>query len=757
MKEKYNTFEDFENIVKTYISNPSSLALMKKAYDFAADKHKNQFRKSGEAYIIHPLNVSCILANLHVGPDTICAGFLHDVVEDTDVTLDVIKKEFNEDIASIVDGVTKVTQLSKESNNSEIVKDEADKQNKAKSDREEKQILNHQHILLAMAKDIRVILVKLADRLHNMRTLGAMPQEKQVRIARETLDVYAPLAHKLGMFVIKGELEDLSLMYLEPQEYHKVLNLVKNDTQARVQNINRVIDDIKKILNEENIKDFTIKGRVKSTYSIYKKMKNQNKAFNEIYDILAIRIIVDTIPLCYQVFGLIHAHYTPLPQRIKDYIAVPKPNMYQSLHTTVISRGYGNDSSEGFKFEVQIRTKEMDEIDELGVAAHWAYKENKSYDKDKEQYEIAQKLKWYADLLNYSEEEKSDAKEYVASVKEDILSLNVYVITPTGEVIDLPRGATPIDFAFAIHTRVGETMIGASVNDHIVPMDYELKTGDVCSIKTSKNSFGPTEAWLKLCKTKQAKRKINTFINKKERDSYVSHGKETLDEEFKNNRIVNYVLSDEFASDGFSKNNIKNLEDLYYAVGRGIISTVSVVRRYMFLNHIEDEETEDEIQKRYNQASKKIQSISETGVIVEGLSNPELHLGNCCNPIPGDNIVGYVTKGNGIVVHRKDCKNLNSFDKQRLISLSWAKHIERRYQCAIKITGKMTNSITVDIVNTCNTSNMTVLGMNLSTNAQTLGTIVKLKVSTENKDDLDKLIIKLKMVKDVYNIERDNG
>ncbi len=754
MKEKYNTYEDFENIVKTYISNPSSLALMKKAYDFAADKHKNQFRKSGEAYIIHPLNVACILANLHVGPDTICAGFLHDVVEDTDVSLEGIKNEFNADIASIVDGVTKVTQLSKESSD---IKDDADKQNKVKNDREEKQILNHQHILLAMAKDIRVILVKLADRLHNMRTLGAMPQEKQVRIARETLDVYAPLAHKLGMFVIKGELEDLSLMYLEPQEYHKVLNLVKNDTQARVQNINRVIEDIKKILNDENIKDFTIKGRVKSTYSIYKKMKNQNKAFNEIYDILAIRIIVDTIPLCYQVFGLIHAHYTPLPQRIKDYIAVPKPNMYQSLHTTVISRGYGNDSSEGFKFEVQIRTKEMDEIDELGVAAHWAYKENKSYDKDKEQYEIAQKLKWYADLLNYSEEEKADAKEYVDSVKEDILSLNVYVITPTGEVIDLPRGATPIDFAFAIHTRVGETMIGASINDHIVPMDYELQTGDVCSIKTSKNSFGPTEAWLKLCKTKQAKKKITAFINKKERDSYVQHGNEIIDEEFKNNRIINYILTDDFAKDGFSKNNIKDLEDLYYTVGRGIISPVSVVRRYMILNHIEDEETEDEMQKRYNQASKKIQSISDTGVIVEGLSNPELHLGNCCNPIPGDNIVGYVTKGNGIVVHRKDCKNLNSFDKQRLISLSWAKHIDRKYQCAIKITGKMTNSITVDIVNTCNTSNMTVLGMNLSTNAQTLETTVKLKVSTENKDDLDKLIIKLKMVKDVYNIERDNG
>ncbi len=726
---EYKKFDDLMYLVKTYILNEKSHELITKAYNRAYELHQGQFRKSGEPYIIHPLNVACILAELHVGPDTICAGLLHDVVEDTQISKEELAKEFSEDIAEIVDGVTKISNLKFVS-------------------LEEKQVENHQKMLLAMGRDIRVIVVKLADRLHNIRTLNFMPAEKRERIARETLEIYAPLAHKLGMFRIKAELEDTSLKYVDSPAYNKIANLIKNDNSARMSNVDHTITEISKILDEQGVKDFKIKGRIKNIYSIYKKMVNQNKDFEDIYDILAIRVIVNTIGECYHVLGLIHAHYTPIPKRFKDYIAVPKPNMYQSLHTTVISE-------DGFTFEVQIRTKEMDAVAELGVAAHWAYKEGVEYSKEREQFEIAQKLKWYGELLKFTEEDKQDdAKNYVNAVKDDILTTNVFVYTPTGEVVDLPVGATPIDFAYKIHTNIGNKTVGAIVNNHIVPLDYELNNGDIVSIKTNKNSFGPSENWLKIAKTSHAKHKIKSFLNKQNRDILLAHGKESIDEEFHNSKITEYEITEDFAKTNFSKNNINSLDDLYLEVAKGNLSPKTVVTKYVGV--ISGDKTQElQLNRQIERNQKLLSANNETGVIVEGLTNPLIKLGSCCNPIPGDNIIGYVTKGSGIVVHHIGCKNCKSFQMERIIPLEWASNPDRKYPCSIKIDAATNINLLVDIMNTVSASNMSILSINATSNKD-LETTVKLKVMTKSLVELEKMIINLKKNKYIYNIERDN-
>ncbi len=723
----YHTLDDLLKLTGEYIHKEESIELITKAFNRANSLHEGQFRKSGEPYIIHPLNVACILANLHAGPQTICAGLLHDVVEDTPITKEELAKEFGNEIAEIVDGVTKVGQLKFAS-------------------LEQKQVENHQHMLLAMAKDIRVIIVKLADRLHNIRTLSSLAEEKRVRIARETLEIYAPLAHKLGMFRIKAELEDSSLNYVEPVFYNKILTQIKSDNSARIQNVDHTIDEIKKILAKEGLENYQIKGRIKNIYSIYKKMVKQNKDFKDIYDILAIRIIVNTITECYQVLGLIHAHYTPVPKRFKDYIAVPKPNLYQSLHTTVISE-------DGFTFEVQIRTVEMDDIAENGIAAHWAYKENVEYSKEREQFEIASKLKWYAELLQFSEEKNEDAKDYVDTVKEEILSTNVYVYTPTGDVIDLPRGATPLDFAYKIHTNIGNKTVGAIVNNHIVPLDYELQNGDIISIKTNKNSFGPSENWLRIAKTTHARHKIKNFLNKQNKDILIIHGKELIDEEFRQSKITSYELTEEFAKKNFSKNNVNSLEDLYLEVAKSNVSAKTIVSKYA--PELENGTIEQTISRQIERNNRILTTNSETGVVVEGLSSPQLKLGSCCNPIPGDEIVGYVTKGNGIAVHNINCKNINSFQKERLIPLSWATNPGRKYPVSITIYATSNLNLLVEIMNvvSINGSSILAISANSNTNFQS---IVKLKVMINNSFDLEKMIVNLKKIKYIYNIERDN-
>ena len=719
------SFLDLEKKISSYIHHEKDLNLIKEAYELANEKHKGQLRKSGEPYIIHPLSVAMILADLNVGPNTLIAAILHDVVEDTDCGLEMIAEKFGNDVASIVDGVTKVTQMKF-------------------SSLEKQQAENHQKMIIAMAKDIRVIVVKLADRLHNLRTLEFQSPEKQVRIALETLEIYAPLAHKLGMFKIKAELEDTALKYTDPALYKTISELIDKRLTSNDNYIDHMIDKIKEYMSESNICDYQIKGRIKNQYSIYKKMMKQAKAFEDIYDILAIRIIVDRVETCYHVLGIIHAHFTPIPKRFKDYIAVPKPNMYQSLHTTVIG-------VDGDTFEIQIRTHEMDHVAEYGIAAHWAYKENVEYSKEKEQYEIAQKLKWYAELLQITNEEKTgEAEELVNTIKGDILDANIYVYTPKGEVVALPKGATPLDFAYKIHTDIGNKTVGAIVNNKIVPLSYELQTGDIITMRINKNSFGPSEDWLKIVKTNHAKHKIKGFLNKQNRDVLLASGEADIERELTAQK-VHGSIDDEFVKQHFGKNNIYTAEDLYVEVGKGAISAKTVVTK---LAGIEGFDRDASLQKQLERNHRILTTNSETGVVVEGLSNPQIKLANCCYPIPGDKIIGYVSKGNGIVVHCKDCANVNALEEERLLDLEWATNIDRKYPVSIKISASQTNGIITDIINAVNAYNLGIAQINTTTN-QNFETIIKLKILVKNKLQLDNLIVNLQRVPHVHGIERE--
>jgi GTP pyrophosphokinase len=719
------SFLDLEKKISSYIHYEKDLNLIKEAYELANEKHKGQLRKSGEPYIIHPLSVAMILADLNVGPNTLIAAILHDVVEDTDCGLEMIAEKFGNDVASIVDGVTKVTQMKF-------------------SSLEKQQAENHQKMIIAMAKDIRVIVVKLADRLHNLRTLEFQSPEKQVRIALETLEIYAPLAHKLGMFKIKAELEDTALKYTDPALYKTISELIDKRLTSNDNYIDHMIDKIKEYMSESNICDYQIKGRIKNQYSIYKKMMKQAKAFEDIYDILAIRIIVDRVETCYHVLGIIHAHFTPIPKRFKDYIAVPKPNMYQSLHTTVIG-------VDGDTFEIQIRTHEMDHVAEYGIAAHWAYKENVEYSKEKEQYEIAQKLKWYAELLQITNEEKSgEAEELVNTIKGDILDANIYVYTPKGEVVALPKGATPLDFAYKIHTDIGNKTVGAIVNNKIVPLSYELQTGDIITMRINKNSFGPSEDWLKIVKTNHAKHKIKGFLNKQNRDVLLASGEADIERELTAQK-VHGSIDDEFVKQHFGKNNIYTAEDLYVEVGKGAISAKTVVTK---LAGIEGFDRDASLQKQLERNHRILTTNSETGVVVEGLSNPQIKLANCCYPIPGDKIIGYVSKGNGIVVHCKECANVNALEEERLLDLEWATNIDRKYPVSIKISASQTNGIITDVINTVNSYNLGIAQINTTTN-QNFETIIKLKILVKNKLQLDNLIVNLQRVAHVHGIERE--
>ncbi|CCV64547.1 Guanosine polyphosphate pyrophosphohydrolase/synthetase [Alteracholeplasma palmae J233] len=718
-------YEALLDDVSKYITKKEDLDKIEKAYLLAKSKHTGQMRRSGEPYIIHPVAVTRILAGLNAGPNTLVAGLLHDIVEDTDVTFDDLTQMFGKDVASLIDGVTKLTKLS--------------------FNQEGTQSDNHQKMLLAMARDIRVVIIKIADRLHNMRTLDFMPKDKQVRIASETLEIYAPLAHRLGLFRIKAELEDRSLRYTDPGMYYKVNNLIKLKMEQREHSIELVIENIKTMFKEYDLNQYEIKGRIKNIYSIYKKMVKNNRDFEDIYDLLAVRIIVDKVENCYQALGLIHANYTPIPRRFKDYIAVPKPNLYQSLHTTVLA-------NDGTLFEVQIRTKEMDDIAENGIAAHWAYKENKAYSKEKEQFEIAEKLKWYGELLKMSEDDDDrdgGSESFVETVKSDILSANVYIFTPKGQVVELPKGSTPIDFAFRIHTDLGTRMVGAIVNDRIVPLEYELKTGDIISIKINKNSSGPSDDWLKIAKSSHARHKIKGFLNKKNKDFLVQSGKDQLEKEFIANKITQ-SLDDNFVKKNFEKNMISTLSDLYHEIGKNTISVKTVI------NKIVQPEVDKEamLQKQMEKATRQIIAQSETGVIVDGLTNPQLKLANCCTPVLNDEVAGYVTKGSGIVIHRLDCPNLSEYDKNRLIPAYWGKNVTRKFGTWVKLVGTTRDSLISEVITTINALGISILEMNAVSNTK-LESTVKLKVSVANFDELSKLIANLHKVSQVYQIERD--
>lgn len=720
-------YQELEDTVKKYISKPENLDLIKRAYLFSRERHGDQMRRSGEPYILHPLEVSIILAELHAGPSTIAAGLLHDVLEDTTVTKEEMTQVFGEEITSLVDGVTKLGQIKYVS-------------------KEQEQAKNHQKMFLAMAKDIRVIIIKLADRLHNMRTMKYMPRPKQISISQETLEIFVPIAHRLGIYRLKSELEDRCLRYIDPDEYYYIAGLINEKQREREADIQAMKDEIQNLLTEHKI-DFEIKGRIKNIYSVHKKMREKNKDFTEIFDLLALRIIVPNEVTCYQTLGLIHGHWKPIPKRFKDYIAMPKPNMYQSLHTTVIGVN-------GKIFEVQIRTPEMDQVAEYGVAAHWAYKEGTNISSKDEQLEIQNKLRWYKSVVEYSEH--NDAEELMDLLKDDIFTANVYVFTPNGDVLDFPNGSTPIDFAYRIHSEVGNKTVGAIVNGRIVPLTYKLQTGDVVEIKTSKNSFGPSEGWLKIVQTSHARSKIKQFFNKQNRQQFIDEGKEIINRTL-SDRIpnINDLLASKSYLEKFVKQGIQTLDDLYFAVGKKLISTQTILQK------AEKESpgpTAEMILKMYNEDNVderfKQDKASATGIVVEGLDNPHIRISKCCNPIPGDEIVGYVTKGKGITVHRDDCKNVSESEKERIINVHWQERIDRkRYEVDLRIQAFDRLNLLSDVINAISMENVNLLAVSANISREGYVTI-KLKVLIENALKLNQLVVNLKKIKDVYFVER---
>ncbi len=717
---KLHTFEELQEKYFVYITNPTSRKKIEEAYNFAKEKHKDQFRKSGEPYIHHLIEVAYVLAELQCGPSTLIAALLHDVVEDTNTSLEDIKKLFGEDVTMMVDSLTKIQRM------------------KLSHKKEEDFVAeDHRKIFLGMAKDVRVILIKLADRLHNMRTLDSLSNDRQVTLSKETLDVFVPIAHRLGINTIKSELEDLSLKYLEPEKFNEIVSLLNEKTTNRAKSLESLQKRIADILFEHNI-PFTISSRVKSIYSIYRKMYLKHHKFDEIYDVLALRIITDSELRCYEILGIIHATYSPIPGRFKDYIAMPKPNMYQSLHTSIVS-GDGN------VYEVQIRTKDMDEVAEGGIAAHWRYKEGSNYNPKVEQKEIESKLHWLKDLVNLSEEDY-DAKEYMTSLSHDIFEANVYVFTPLGKVVDLPAGATPLDFAYKIHTRVGDQAVGAKVNGTMVSLNTVLKTGDVVEIKTQKDST-PNEGWLKIATTNFALSHIRKALMKKNsdflKDQKIAKGKQACEESFKAFDIgpgemkkylnTNKVLEKYGASD---------LDQLYFMMSNKNPTPGAIID---FLNI--------KPKKEFN-IQKVRKDDNKSPVYVKGADNIAITLGSCCTPIPGDEIVGYITKGKGVTVHRKDCPNVINA-KNRIIPVFWKDNLETStYPVDLKINASDRNNLLADIISLFNQKKTPITSINAHYHPSTLTSTINATIYVKDANNLQDVIDSVKNINSIISIER---
>ena len=717
-----HTFQDVQDVFYEYIQNPKDRENIAKAYRFAEEKHRNQIRKSGEPYIHHLIEVAYILASYQAGPATLIAGLLHDVVEDTDVTVEDIKKMFGGDVANLVDSLTKIQRLKLSHRKAQDFEAE-----------------DHRKIFLGMARDIRVIIIKLADRLHNLRTLDALSEERQKAIAQETLDVFAPIAHRLGIFKLKSELEDLSLKYLEPEIYRDISSKLNQKVKNRAKSLNNLKKKIADIIFAANI-PFNIEAREKSIYSIYRKIFKKGYHFDEIYDLLALRIITKTEINCYEILGLIHAVYTPLPGRFKDYIAMPKSNMYQSLHTTIVS-GDGN------IFEVQIRTEEMDEVAETGVAAHWRYKEGSNYNPKQEQKEIEEKLYWFRDFVSMSDEKNLDAKTYIDNLTKDIFEANVYVFTPQGKVIELPNGATPLDFAYKIHSRVGDQAIGALVNGVMVPLNTALKTGEVVEIKTSSSSPGPNEGWLKIAKTSSALSHIRKAIAKKNasllKDERIAKGKQSLLEMFKERDVDEAKMQEMLNSSKVLEHfSFENVEDLYVAVANKTIAPSAVVD---FLK----------LRKKpkiiFNKAFK---GNSKSSVIISGAEGIAINLANCCSPIPGDNIVGYISKGKGITIHCVNCPNV-AHDKKRLIEAKWNDEIsDNLYPLDIVIEASDRPNLLVDIMAAFSQHKVPVNHLDARLHSETLTTTFKAEILVKDAHEYQDIHNVLLNVPSVYEVSR---
>ena len=645
------------------------LSLVVKAYEFAEEAHRGQVRKSGEPYIIHPISVAQTLADLMLDATTIAAGFLHDCVEDSEaVTVEVIEEQFGSEVALLVDGVTKLTRLDFTS-------------------REEQQAESLRKMFLALGKDIRVVLIKLADRMHNMRTLKYQRAERQVSIAKETLDVYAPLAHRLGIFAIKQEMEDLALRYIDPEGYYQLVELVGQKRMERQRVIDLVMEALNKELKAQGIA-CEISGRPKHFYSIYRKMKLQNKSFDQIHDLFAVRILVDTLQDCYAALGVVHTLWTQVPNRFKDYISMPKGNMYQSLHTTVVGTA---GELRGQTFEVQIRTYDMHRTAEYGIAAHWRYKEGKQTDK------LDDKLHWLRQILDWQDETR-DPHEFMDALKTDLFSDEVFVFTPKGDIINMPRGATPIDFAYRIHSAIGNKCVGAKINGRIVTLDSELQTGDFVEIMTSSSSKGPSQDWLKLCKTSEAKSKIRAYFKREFRDDNLAKGREMLELEAKRlNYALGQLTKNEYLEPVYKRYSLRSLDDLCITVGIGALSSGQVINRlieeYRKSNKITAPEPQADtklvasIQAKESEKRKNPHESHSHGVIVEGEQGMLVRFARCCTPLPGDDIVGYITRGRGISVHRRDCTNMSNMmiAPERFLPVRWEEGSSSGYEASIRV------------------------------------------------------------------------
>lgn len=723
-------FQKLEELLKAH--NPGvDLTMLEKAFALASEKHKDQKRKSGESFIIHPVAVATMLAEMDMDMPSVIAGMLHDVVEDTSVTIEEIREIFGDEIAYLVDGVTKLKRI-------------------PTSTKEELQNENLRKMFLSMASDIRVIVIKLVDRLHNMRTLQYVNTDAQITKARETLEIYTPLAHRLGMTKIKWELEDLCFKYLEPEAYNSLVTQITQRRDQQEAYIRKVLDAIRIRLNEAGIKAF-LDGRPKHFYSIHKKMIAQNKALNQIYDLLAIRVIVDTVQECYTVLGIIHEMYTPMPGRFKDYIAMPKPNMYQSLHTTLIG-------PDGQPFEAQIRTWEMHKTAEIGIAAHWKYKEG---GKNGKTSDYDGKLEWVRNLLD-NQKEVEDPDEFVETFKMDLFTDEVFVFTPKGDVKCLPKGSTPIDFAYAIHSAVGNRMIGAKVNGEIKPLNYKLCTGDFVEIITSQSNHGPSRDWLNIVKSSEAKSKIRQWFKKECRDENIERGKEIIERELKKQGFRHEQLfKTEWLEPILKKYKFTSYDDLLNVIGFGELSAQKIVNmlKEEYQKSISGSKEEELLAKleasKNPKKERQKQHASDNGIIVKGIDNCLVRLSRCCNPVPGDSIVGYITRGRGVSVHRTDCPNIVAMSEleNRVIDVRWAEKSKNSYIVDISIKAVDNSNLLLQIAKLIAESKLPMKAINARTTRDNYE-LIDLTVEITDRSELDKLAKKINGMENVVEVSR---
>ena len=732
-------YKELINSVLKY--HPSTdISMIEKAYKVASEAHEGQKRKSGEPYIIHPLCVAIILADLELDKETIVAGLLHDAVEDTWMTYEEVEKEFGSEVALLVDGVTKLGQLS------------------YSADKVEVQAENLRKMFLAMAKDIRVILIKLADRLHNMRTLQYMRPEKQQEKARETMDIYAPIAMRLGISKIKVELYDLSLKYLKPDVYYDLVHKVALRKSEREQFVGAIVKEVKKHMDDANIKA-QVDGRVKHFFSIYKKMVNQDKTIDQIYDLFAVRILVDTVKDCYAALGVIHEMYKPIPGRFKDYIAMPKPNMYQSLHTTLIGPN-------GQPFEIQIRTYEMHRTAEYGIAAHWKYKES-SDGKAPVGKSEEEKLNWLRQILEW-QRDMSDNKEFMSLLKNDLdlFADSVYCFTPQGDVKTLPSGSTPVDFAYSVHSAVGNKMVGARVNGKLVPIEYEIKNGDRIEIITSQNSQGPSRDWLKLVKSTQAKNKINQWFKKELKEDNILKGKEMLAQyaRAKGFKIANYTKN-QYLEAVLRKYGFRDWDSVLAAIGHGGLKEGQVFNKLVEAYDKENKKnlTDEQVLEAASETQEKLHiAKSKSGIVVKGIHDVAVRFSKCCNPIPGDEIVGFVTRGRGITIHRTDCVNvlnMSETDRTRLIEAEWQQpdtKEKEKYTAEIQVYANNRTGLLVDLSKIFTERKIDLRSINSRTSKQEKATI-SMSFEIGSKEELRSLIEKIRQVESVIDVERTTG